>query len=100
MGNPNANVLKWQAAGLDRLTRTVLDFEVFQADSKKVRLRIRSESKAPDKIAGIMSEVTYQVYGNGIIVIDNKVLASTDLPFLPRIGLEVILPPGLDQLTW
>lgn len=100
MGNPNANVLKWQAAGLDRLERTVLGFEVLQIDAKKSELRVRSESKAPDKSSGIMSEIIYQVYSNGVIVIHDKVLADENLPFLPRIGLEIVLPSGFDQLTW
>jgi len=47
-----------------------------------------------------MSEIIYQVYSNGVIVIHDKVLADENLPFLPRIGLEIVLPSGFDQLTW
>ena len=101
MGNPPASIHKWRAAGLDRLERRVLDFEVFPHVGKKViEVRVSSFLCAEGKQDGIHSQMVYRVYGNGEIVLSDQVLASERLPYLPRIGLELRLPRQLDQMTW
>jgi beta-galactosidase len=100
MGNSGANARKWRMAGLDRLARTVTSFEAAQLHAKMALVRVQSWLCAPDKTEGIYSEVTYRVYGNGEIVLDQKVLASERLPILPRVGLELILPDAFENLTW
>jgi beta-galactosidase len=42
----------------------------------------------------------YRIFGNGEIAVENKVLVSERLPFLPRLGLEMTLPPAFDRFTW
>jgi beta-galactosidase len=104
MGNPGANALKWKKAGLDRLVRTVVGFETdvldSSTDAKLVQVRVQSRLCAQDQGDGIDSEIVYRVLGNGEIVLDNRVLVSERLPFLPRIGLELVLPGRLEHLTW
>ena len=100
MGNPPANIHKWRAAGIDRLEREVLSFEFVQISSKAIQVRICSHICGVAMTDGIDSEMVYRVFGNGEVVLENKVLVSERLPFLPRIGLEMILPRAFDQLTW
>ena len=100
MGNPPAAIHKWRAAGLDRLERTVTSFETVQASPKMVAVSVHSWLCAPDKQNGIESEITYHVYGNGEIAISNKVVINEQLPFVPRVGVELNLPGELDTLTW
>ena len=100
MGNPPANIHKWRQAGIDKLERKVLSFEALQVNSKVVQVRTCTRICAVDKADGIDSEIVYRVFGNGEIVIENKVLVNSHLPFLPRIGLEMILPAAFDRLTW
>src|SRR6185503_5624244 len=42
----------------------------------------------------------YTVYGNGEVHVETHVLPDVDLPFLPRIGLQIHLPQGFEQLAW
>jgi beta-galactosidase/beta-glucuronidase len=100
MGNPPAPIHKWRAAGLDRLEQTVISFEAVQINRKMVEVCIHSWLCAPDLQDGIDSQIVYHVYGNGEIVIDNKVLINERLPFVPRVGVELVLPRPLDTLTW
>jgi beta-galactosidase len=100
MGNAGANALKWREAGLDRLERSVLSFQVARANRHLVTVRVHSRLCAPDRSDGIDSEVACRVYGNGEIVFDNAVLVSDRLPFLPRVGLELALPDDLEQIAW
>ena len=100
MGNPGANVPKWQAAGLDRLLRTVVSFKAEQVDARLVQVRVRARLCADGKKDGIDSEVLYRVCGDGQVLLDNKVTISERLPFVPRVGLELVLPGELQRLTW
>jgi beta-galactosidase len=100
MGNPPASIHKWRAAGLDRLERMVISFEAIQINRKMVEVGVQARLCAPDKHEGIDSEVIYHVYGNGDITVANKVLIDERLPYVPRVGMELILPHHMDTLTW
>ena len=100
MGNPPANIHKWRSAGIDRLERSVFSFEAVQINPKVVQVRICSRICAADKMDGIDSELVYRIFGNGEIAVENKVLVSERLPFLPRLGLEMTLPHAFDRFTW
>lgn len=100
MGNPPAAVHKWRQAGIDRLERSVLSFDWIQLDPRVIQVRILSRLCAADKSDGIDSELVYRLFGNGEIVIENKVQVSERLPYLPRIGLELSLPRAFDRFTW
>jgi beta-galactosidase len=98
--NPNSNVRKWLSAGLDRLVRHLQGFETVQISSKVVEVRTRAFLCADDHEAGIASELCYHIYGSGEITIDNKVVIDNRLPFVPRVGLELVLPREMDRLEW
>lgn len=100
MGNPPASVHKWRAAGLDRLERSVHSIEAVQVSPQVVQLRVCARLAAPGVVAGIESEVIYRVDGGGEITIENAVLVENQLPYLPRIGLELCLPAEFEHLTW
>ena len=42
----------------------------------------------------------YTIYGTGAVVIEAKVTPRSDLPNLPRIGLQMRLPEGFDRFAW
>jgi beta-galactosidase len=89
-----------RAAGIDRLERKVLSFEFVQISPKAVQVRICAHLSGAGMLDGIDSEVVYRVFGNSEIILENKVLVHSRLPYLPRIGLEMILPRAFDHLTW
>jgi beta-galactosidase len=46
-------------------------------------------------------QTTYTVFGNGEITIDAKFNPqATDLPLLPRLGMQMVLPAGFDSIRW
>jgi beta-galactosidase len=46
-------------------------------------------------------ETTYTVFGSGDILVDaNFTPEKADLPKLPRLGMQMTLPTGFDQITW
>lgn len=100
MGNPPASIHKWRAAGLDRLKRKLLSFQIARFNPQYVQVRTLSRLSAPGNPLGIDSEIVYHILGNGQILLDNRVSIDEQMPYLPRIGLELVLPEGFEQLTW
>jgi beta-galactosidase len=50
---------------------------------------------------GVVWETKYTVYGSGDVVVDAQFKPSrTDLPRLPRLGMNMTLPAGFDRITW
>jgi beta-galactosidase len=66
-----------------------------------VQVRVGARLYAEDQPAtGIDSEIVYRVYGSGEVALENKVSIDESLPFVPRVGLELVLPAELGNLTW
>ncbi len=100
MGNPNASIHRWRAAGLDRLARRVTRFEAARLTPSAIQVRIQSRLAAEGGSDGIDSLLTYQVLSSGEILVEEHASISDRLPYLPRVGLELVLPHELDQLAW
>ena len=100
MGNPPAPIHKWRASGLDRLERKLIGFELNQPISKCIDIRVLTRLRAPGINAGIDNEILYRIYGDSTISIQNNVLIDDQLPFIPRVGVTLVLPRSMDILTW
>jgi hypothetical protein len=61
------------------------------------KLEIDVKPKPP---ARFDCDYVYTVHGNGEVTVETHVLPDVDLPFLPRIGLQLYLPEGYEQFTW
>lgn len=100
MGNPNASIHRWKAAGLDRLVREMAGYEVTRLNAHTVQVEVQAHLSAEGRPEGINSRIIYRVDGKGEIDLEEYVALDERLPYLPRVGLELILPPELDCLTW
>jgi beta-galactosidase len=59
------------------------------------------ELEAPPKIpAHFDCDFVYTILGNGEVLVDIHILPGEGLPFLPRVGLQLHLPEGFEQLAW
>ena len=100
MGNPPASIHLWRAAGLDRLVRQVTSFRVRMVDRSTGEVRVQTVFSVDGRPAGIESELIYRISGNGEIAIENQVVLDENLPYVPRVGLELCLPGAFDQMSW
>jgi beta-galactosidase len=91
---------EWQKAGLNRLEHEVGDVVVTRVTPQAIRIVARSRVSASGCTAGFDCTYTYTVYGNGDLLLDIQVSPSGNLPPLPRIGLQMILPGGYENFTW
>lgn len=100
MGNPPAAIHKWRAAGLDCLERTVQRVEAAQIHSGEVAVWVASTMQARGKPHTIRSEYVYRIDPRGIVTIQHSANVHSSLPFLPRVGMEFVLPAGRETVTW
>jgi hypothetical protein len=54
----------------------------------------------PKSSARFDCDYVYTIFGNGEVHVETHVLPDVELPFLPRIGLQIHLPEGFEQLAW
>ena len=66
-------------------------------DETSARITVRG------KLAGVGSayEMNYTVYGNGSVTVEcSYTPGEKQIPMMPRFGTELILSPGLENITW
>jgi beta-galactosidase len=99
LGNPNSHYRRWTEAGLDRLARTVDDVEVLEGRGV-VQLRVASRLVGADPDRPIRCETVTRVLADGSVELRQCVDIATSLPAVPRIGVELHLPPGFETVRW
>jgi len=91
---------KWRAAGLDRVVHWIEAVEAEMVAPQIVRVKVECTVRALDGSEGFKCQYSYTVFGSGDIFVQIDVVPTVDLPPLPRIGLQLILPGELDTFTW
>jgi beta-galactosidase len=66
-----------------------------QVAADHLAVRVKARLAAPDQAAGFDSEVTYHIYGSGVVEVKNEVRIDEGLPFVPRVGMEMRLSADL-----
>lgn len=62
-------------------------------------VRIAVDGTLPAIVSSLT--VTYTVLGSGDIIVDAAFApGKPDLPMLPRVGLQLVLPPAFDRIAW
>jgi beta-galactosidase len=92
--------ISWIKAGLNRLEHIVKGLNVNSVSKKMIRIEVKAYACAADAEEGYDITYTYQFFGNGDIVIETDVHPDENLPPLPRIGLELILPENINHFTY
>jgi len=79
---------------------TNLDIFVGYVGNEGNRIKIQVAS-GPPKAGNAVWQTTYEIYGSGDVVVTVKFSPNkTDLPKLPRLGLQMTLPAGFERITW
>ena len=91
-GGDQKAAFHWKQAGLDRLEHLTSSVTINEVNRKFVELTVKAFSGPRDIEEGFDLVYRYMFFGNGDIRIDTTVNPGPELPPLPRIGLELILP--------
>ena len=99
LGNSNSYLRQWQAAGVDRMQREVNAVTWRRMDEGIVAISVASELLgAGDNRINFVTR--YTILSNGIVVVEQSIDVAENLPVLPRLGVELVLKAGFENLTW
>ncbi len=89
----------WDLAGLSDLKHELISFDFQKMEPQVIQLHIESKYKAKDG-KGFNHFCTYTIFGNGDVFMDNYIEPFGELPTLPRIGFEMIVPAEFENFCW
>lgn len=98
LGWKNAAV-SWRKEGLDRLLSRVERFEVSASGSAvfvETTLVLAAKSLRPV----VRAQVNYTVLPGGKMIVETTFEPLRDLPYLPRVGLQMTLPRDMHRAGW
>ena len=91
----------WRSAGLDRLKHVVKEVKAEKVSDQAVYVHVEESLRTPEDEERFRCIYLYKVYGSGDIIVEVDVEPKTGLPpSLPRIGLQLILPEGFENVMW
>lgn len=92
--NPALNIRLWRNAGsLWEVTNT----SVAKIDERSAKIAV--EAKLPE-IGGTVA-MNYMVYGSGDVIVETRYQPGNEKrAMMPRFGTELIVAPGLENITW
>ncbi|KAJ8774000.1 hypothetical protein K2173_009431 [Erythroxylum novogranatense] len=107
-GGNNSYYSRWKAAQIDSLVFhtencTVLDTTNHEVKIKAVYIgapRCEQMSESGNSRALLKVDMIYTIYGSGDLVIESNVFPNSDLPPLPRVGVEFHLEKSTDKVRW
>ena len=98
MGKETAN--GWRSIGLDQLEQVVDHFDC-SADVQAVRVHVEASLIARNYTTGFKVFYDYTIYGNGKMKVDTRVSARGNMTkWIPKVGLQMELPGGFQQMEW
>ncbi|MGA2975686.1 MAG: glycoside hydrolase family 2 TIM barrel-domain containing protein [Spirochaetia bacterium] len=99
-GRTRQNAADWKKAGLHRMQHR-LDSVACVEQEGEARVTVRSRIAPPVLDIGIEAEYLYTIMATGEVRLDVHVVPRGAFPSsLPRIGLQMRLPPVLSRVSW
>lgn len=101
-GGAASYLSRWKTAHLDSLSGSTRSCSINHISDKtlKIEAAYLVIPRVENSDVAFMCNVTYLVYSSGDIVVDYNVVPNSNLPPLPRIGVEFHLQKSMDQIQW
>ena len=94
------DLYRWLEAGFNQLTHKNKSIKWTQPSPQKACVTIQTVVSSPAHPQAFVHLHTYTITANGELHIENEVIADSNLPNLPRVGLTMQLPAGFEQVSW
>jgi hypothetical protein len=91
----------WRKFGLDRLVHRIAEVTFKEAGNTALQIHVAGNLGAYSVYPPFDCQYIYTIYGTGDIIIRTKLTPRVkELPHLPRIGLQLVMPAGFDRMQW
>ena len=92
--------LKWMEEGYDRLETHVYSTTVSSQDDQHISIKVDFALSGYIKKPVLRGNCVWTVYGSGDIILHTQVRVREGLPFLPRFGLQLVMPKGNESVEY
>ncbi|KAL9175417.1 hypothetical protein ABFS82_02G110800 [Erythranthe guttata] len=102
-GEAESYLSKWKAANLNNLNFTTSSCTVQNVSDNLVKISVAylgTPGGAETKSPLFNVDLTYSIYNSGDVIVECHVKPNSELPPLPRVGIEFHLDKSMDQITW
>jgi len=99
-GQDNKSLGQWLKAGFDKITLNIQSAKARQNRDGSVTLDFEHLAACAASPNAIHHRHRYIVTPNGHIHVENTFTVDKSLPILPRLGIVLVLRPGMEKLTW
>ncbi len=93
-------VNKWREEGYDRLNAKIYGVNVESRDEKHITICTEFSLGGYITKPVLRGKAYWTVYGSGDILLDTKVEVREGVPFLPRFGLQLVMPEGNERVEY
>ncbi|OXM83318.1 glycoside hydrolase family 2 TIM barrel-domain containing protein [Paenibacillus rigui] len=91
---------KWQDKGLDSAKTKVYHCAWKREGEHAVSVEVRFSLTGYNRYPYLYGEAVWVVDGTGAIQLDSKIKVREDLEFLPRFGLQLTMPQGMEEVEY
>jgi len=98
--NDQSIAQQWRNAGFHTLIPKTLEVKSESSDGKVASITAVIAIGAPGAKPAFHCTTEYRVYGSGDIIVHNVIEPREGLPYLPRVGMQAVLPAEFSTFTW
>ncbi|KAJ5930248.1 Glycoside hydrolase family 2 N-terminal [Penicillium verhagenii] len=92
---------RWNDYALDNLQRRVISSSLRFSSPDRLDIIIEAYIGAAIRDWGFVTTITYSIHGDGTMIIDHQIRPRGFHPsILPRLGLDMQLPPDFETVDW
>ncbi len=91
---------EWEKEGFRHASMHIYSVEIKNLDDRYISVECSYSLGSASKKPVIRGKLTWTVYGSGDILFDTQAHVREGMPFLPRFGLQFILPAGNERLEY
>jgi len=91
---------RWRQAGYHRHLHNISRVELVEEAVGAVRVEVDSSLLVYADKTRFDTRYAYTIYGTGDVIIKTSFVPVGDLPPLPRVGLQMVLPSAFERFTW
>ncbi len=97
---PGKPLARWRALGLPAITHQLRHIQIVEQSAGAITVEIAHVASGRGTWEDFTHVHRYTLHASGELSIDNVVRLGDDITDIPRVGVSLILAPGLEQLSW
>jgi len=91
---------EWYRWGYERAVQHVYDCKVISCDVKSVKISVDFSLGGCSVLPVLHGTALWSVDGTGKIILNVKARVKKEAAFLPRFGLQIIMPKGMEEVEY